>query len=223
MVGKIIKSGEGPAPSEPQATPSMARLPVPNPARRVGVVDAEEYSAHTKARDIIAQAEAQAAHIRAKAQADRDEVLAEAHEEGRQQGYAEMTEVLVKARLAHTALLHQAEPQIVKLSVKIAERIIGGELQTGEDALIRIVTRAIEQLRQSKELVLRLNPQDAELLRRDKRALLDAVGRVKDIAFRDDPQVGRGGCVIETESGTVDAQLSTQLEMIENLLLGEGE
>jgi type III secretion protein L len=217
MVGRIIKSGEPGAPitSEPNSVP---RMPAPAPRK---VLDSEVVTAHGEAKQIIARAEAQAAQIIARAQQERDQVLAEGHEEGRQKGYAEMTEILARARIAHGQLIKDAEPQLVKLAIKIAERVIGAELQLGDEALLAIVAKAVDQLRQSKELVLRINPTDAEILRREKRKLLEYIGRLKDIGFKEDPHVARGGCVIETENGTVDAQLSTQLELLEHTLLGE--
>ena len=37
-----------------------------------------------------------------------------------------------------------------------------------------------------------------------------------------DETIGRGGCRLESESGTVDATFATQLDVIERHLLGEG-
>jgi flagellar biosynthesis/type III secretory pathway protein FliH len=45
---------------------------------------------------------------------------------------------------------------------------------------------------------------------------------IAELAVVPDEAVSRGGCRIETESGTVDATLGTQLEVIERHLLGEG-
>jgi type III secretion protein L len=118
-------------------------------------------------------------------------------------------------------MIKATEPEIVKLAVRVAERIIGAELATHDETILRIVAKAVEQLRQSKELVIRANPDDVEVLRREKRKLLEHIGRLKDIAFREDPSVARGGCIIETESGTVDAQLATQVELLERALLGD--
>jgi flagellar biosynthesis/type III secretory pathway protein FliH len=50
---------------------------------------------------------------------------------------------------------------------------------------------------------------------------MEKIGRLKDIAIREDAEIRRGGCVIQTESGTVDAQLETQLQLLERALLGE--
>jgi type III secretion protein L len=38
-----------------------------------------------------------------------------------------------------------------------------------------------------------------------------------------DPKVASGGCIIESEVGTVDARLETQLRALEKALLGQTE
>jgi hypothetical protein len=47
-----------------------------------------------------------------------------------------------------------------------------------------------------------------------------AQGRAKDIDLRGDQSIKRGGCIIDTEIGTIDAQLETQLEQVTTILLG---
>ena len=69
-------------------------------------------------------------------------------------------------------------------------------------------------------------PEDAlayagKILRDHRKRLMDLLGRTKDIAVREDPEVKRGGCVVETDHGTIDAQLETQLQMLEAALLGD--
>jgi len=218
MAGKIIKSGEGPIPSVDSMGVSSPRIQVP---QRRQVLGAEEVEARGAAHDIVAQAEQKAAAILARAEQEREEVLEQAREEGRQQGYGEMTELLARTKVQAGELMKACEPEIVKLALKVAEKIVGAELATSDETILRIVAKAVEQLRQSKELVVHVNPDDIEVLRREKRKLLEYIGRLKDIAFREDPAVARGGCVIETESGTVDAQLATQVELLERALLGD--
>jgi type III secretion protein L len=47
---------------------------------------------------------------------------------------------------------------------------------------------------------------------------MELIGRTVDLAIKEDPEVAPVGCIVQTEYGTVDAQLPTQLEMLQNLL-----
>ena len=67
---------------------------------------------------------------------------------------------------------------------------------------------------------MRVNPKDAAILREHRKRLMELIGRVKEIAIKEDPEIARGGgCIVETDSGTIDAQLVTQLEMLRNVLV----
>jgi flagellar biosynthesis/type III secretory pathway protein FliH len=45
------------------------------------------------------------------------------------------------------------------------------------------------------------------------------LSRAKEIGIREDPEIARGGVVIETDAGTIDAQIDTQLEVFEKILM----
>jgi len=211
MPSKIIKGDDlDPMPERPAVR-----------ASRPGVIDAEVFDARQQAKDIVEQARREAAAIKEAAQKEKDGVLAAARDAGRQEGLAQATEVVLRAKQEYAAVLAASEPEIVKLSLLIAEKIIGHQLENDPDVVLSIVAQAIESVRQQRELVLRVNPEDAKLLREGRKKLMDMLGRTKDIAVRDDPEVARGGCIIETEHGTVEAELKTQLKMLEVALLGE--
>lgn len=213
MPSKIIKSEGFPEP--------LPERPSVRPSPRGAVVESEVYDAHQKAREIIEQAERQAAQLLEKATRERDAVVAASKEAGRQEGLAQATEVLLRAKKEAAAIVAGAEKQLVELSLIVAEKIIGSSLQADPESVLAICAQAIESVRQQKELVLRVNPEDAIILRNGRKKLMDMLGRTKDIAVREDPEVARGGCIIETENGSVDAQLKTQLQMLEEALLGE--
>ena len=213
MPSKIIKSEGFPEP--------LADRPPVRPNPRGAVVESEVYDAHQKAKEIIEAAERQAAQLLEKATRERDAVVAAAKEAGRQEGLAQATEVLLRAKKEAAGIVAGAEKQLVELSLLVAEKIIGSSLQADPESVLAICAQAIESVRQQKELVLRVNPEDAIILRNGRKKLMDMLGRTKDIAVREDPEVARGGCIIETENGSVDAQLKTQLQMLEEALLGD--
>jgi len=57
-----------------------------------------------------------------------------------------------------------------------------------------------------------------EIIRENRSALIEVLSRAKEISIREDPDVARYGVVIETDAGTIDAQLETQLDVIEGVL-----
>jgi flagellar biosynthesis/type III secretory pathway protein FliH len=71
-------------------------------------------------------------------------------------------------------------------------------------------------------VILRVHPADENVLAARRQRWLERNPAIGDLAIVADDTVGRGGCRLETEAGTVDATLETQLEVIERHLLGEG-
>ena len=65
-----------------------------------------------------------------------------------------------------------------------------------------------------------MHPDDLKALERGRPRLLERALRAQALQFRADPSVGRGGCIVESELGTVDARLPVQLEAIERALRG---
>lgn len=212
-IGKVIK-GDGTG--EPAAT--SERPAGPRPAR-AGVMNAEIFDARQSAQGIIEEAHREKERILAEAQREREDVLAKAREQGRQEGLAQSTEILVRAKMQAGEMLAAQEKDIIALACKIAEKIIGRDLERQPELLVDMCATAIEQLRNARAMVLRVHPKTAQVLRSRKPELMELIGRAVDLAIREDQDVAPVGCIVQTEFGTVDAQLPTQFEMLQNVLL----
>ncbi|HSP78349.1 MAG TPA: FliH/SctL family protein [Myxococcaceae bacterium] len=213
-IGKVIKGDSGAEAS------GGGERPVLRPPRP-GVMNAEVFEARQSAQGILEEAQREKERILAEAQKEREEVLAKAREQGRQEGLAQATELILRAKMQAGQLLDQHERDAVALACKIAERIIGRDVEREPSLLADIAARAIEELRSARAVVLRVHPKTAAVLRSRKAELMELIGRAVDVAIREDTEVAPVGCIVQTEFGTVDAQLPTQFEMLQNVLLPE--
>lgn len=209
-MAKIIKG-------DPNAAPvSSGNATAPGGARRL--IDAEVYDAGRQAKQIVAAAEEQARQIVEQANAERDRVHQEASEAGHQEGLAKVTALLVEAGRLRDKKIAELEHQVTRLAVKIAEKILGRELLLNDEAVVDVAAQALLTARQQKEISLRINPKDARVIRENQRRLIDQLSRAKQIEIREDEEVPRGGVLIETEVGVIDARLDVQLEMLKRVL-----
>ena len=211
-VGKVIKGDSG---SEPLPGGDRPSLRAPRP----GVMNAEVFEARQSAQVILEEAQREKERILAEAQRERDEVLAKAREQGRQEGLAQASELILRAKMQAGEILASQEKDVIQLACKIAEKIIGRDLEREPELLMDMCATAIEQLRSAKAMVLRVHPKTAQVLRARKPELMELIGRAVDVAIREDPEVAPVGCIVQTEFGSVDAQLPTQFEMLQNILL----
>jgi type III secretion protein L len=68
--------------------------------------------------------------------------------------------------------------------------------------------------------MLTVRVSNADLSRLEEmRESINALGRAQYIDFVADQAIVKGGCIIESASGTIDARLETQLRILENALL----
>jgi type III secretion protein L len=186
--------------------------------RRGAVVKRAVVDARAEARRILADAAREADELRERAEREAHELREAAYQEGLESALAELNQILLDAHERRDAALNGAERDVLRLAVKLAEKIIGREIERDDAALADIVSAALHHARQQESLTVRVNPADLPRVQahRDR---LDPSGRARFIDLVADPRVGHGGCVIEGESGTVDARLDTQLRVLERALL----
>lgn len=155
-------------------------------------------------------------------------------EAGRKEGYADCRkemEAEVSASVSSFAsmvddlmvqrkrLLVDSEETVLRLSCEIARRIIGKMAEMNNEIIVEVVRNALAHLADKQKVLIRLNPTDAEVLRTHKDDWADAAGAGSSVEIAEDKRIKRGGCLIEGESGSVEAQLDRQIEMIEKALM----
>ncbi len=192
--------------------------------------------ARAKACDVLAAAIQEAARIRDEARQEghregvasgRVEGLAQAGQEERARiaaetsGLSGLLEAIVRGiEGKRDELLTHAERDLVKLSISIAEKIVKSEVVAGKPVAPANVKRAIELVVRRNEIEVLLNPEDLAQVESYLPELKTRFTDLGQIQLRPTPSVTRGGCVVRTRQGVVDADLKTQLDEIERLLLG---
>lgn len=215
---KVIKGSKGvhlQSPSQALNRPSYS----PRPSSG-SVVSKDTAEAKSQAQQIIQKAYSEAERIRIEAEAYRQRGYEEGKLQGAEDGKAELTEAILDLNRKTEEQFRHFEPELVKLSLKIAEKIIGRQMELDPALSVNIVSKALSSVRHQREIFLRVNPEDYEIIRVEKEKLLEQLSRAQDIDIRPDPQISRGGCLIESEVGTIEATLKKQLAAIEKILLG---
>jgi len=71
-------------------------------------------------------------------------------------------------------------------------------------------------------VTLRVNPADLDTIRQHREAIT-ASNDVEHLRIVEDQRVDRGGVLVETEAGTIDAKIATQLREARRAILNDGE
>ncbi len=183
------------------------------------IIDGAMYSAAEKARSLLEAAESEAARIKREAEEEKEEERKRGYEEGYEAGKSEVTSIMLEARREYGKLLEKGKSDIIKLSMRVAKKIIGYELKMNPRTILKIVTQAVGAVRQQQEIIVRVHPGELEYLIGKEKQLMGMLGRAKSLSFRGDENIPRGGCIIDTEIGQIDAKLNTQLKTIQEFLL----
>ena len=152
------------------------------------------------------------------ARQEAEAIRARAAAEGREEGLASASEFVARAALARDRLLADAEPQLVELAFAVARRVLERAVERDREVVVEVAALALEAVRRRKDLTLRVHPEDATALQEAEPRLRERLARERCIGLVEDPSVGRGGVIVETEAGAVDARLATQLEALRRAL-----
>jgi type III secretion system HrpE/YscL family protein len=188
------------------------------------VITREVIAASAEATHILEDAKRRAEAIVAGADAARAEAMEAGRRQGFEHGAAQWAAAIKGARESVRAAMEEAKPQIVRMALRVAEKILRQKLEIRPDALVPMVDEALRSLQgqHPTRIVLRVHPADRGVLEQRRAHWLDRNPGIASINVVADEAFPRGGCRIESDFGMVDATLETQLRVIERHLLGEG-
>ncbi len=119
-------------------------------------------------------------------------------------------------------LLLDVEEEIVNLSLSIAKKIVSHELDIQPEKVLSMVRYAIGECRAEGKRVLKVSPQDYDKVTNNKNTLCDSSNQGKELVIEKDERLSKGDCVIETDTGLVDAKIDTQLQIIREVFMNVG-
>jgi flagellar assembly protein FliH len=114
-------------------------------------------------------------------------------------------------------MMRTTERELVRLAVAMAERIVRREVEVDAELLTAMARVAIDRLGESVAATIHLNPADYEAMMAARQGAPFG-GSVQVVA---DPLVGRGGCLVKSAFGVVDAGIDTQIREMSQALLGD--
>ena len=154
-------------------------------------------------------------------------------ERGRIEGEKRLSELLLQQRGDLLALqqgvlksLQEAVPQVVRdceqaltcLTVEIAQKLVAN-IPISAEMVEGTIREALSHVEETTDYHLYLNPDDLDLLERLNSPLLSTESKNQQFHFHRSPEITRGGCLVKTRFGVVDAQRETKVELLKQSLL----
>ncbi len=164
----------------------------------------------------------------------RERAQAEGYAEGRADGHREgavqttaaalaMGEALRELHELRGQMADELERDAVELALALADKIVAGALDAQPERVIDVVRGALRRVADRRQIVVLVDPQDLEVVSGAVGELQSQAGGIELCDVQADRRVGRGGAVVRTAEGEIDATVETQLQRARELMLADGE
>jgi len=165
------------------------------------------------------------------ARAEADTLRAQAVEEGRAEGLrlgreaaaaelapaaAALEQAVEAARTLRDGLAEDAEARAAQLALAIAEKVVAGALEVEPERVVDVVRGALRGLLDGDRLIVCVHPDDVELVREAGLGSPDI-----HVEVHGERRVARGGALVRTSVGEVDAQIEHKLDAVRELIAAE--
>jgi len=178
--------------------------------------------------DPVAAAQAEAERIR-------EEARAAGHAEGmlaaQQQTEAALrpalqalSEAVAQVEAIRDEASAAVERDAIELAVQLAEKIVAGAIEVEPERVVNVVRGALRRLVERRRVTILVNPEDLELIREATNGFITGLGGIEHCEVQAERRVLRGGAIVRTEEGQIDATVETQLARARELIaleLGE--
>ena len=196
---------------------------------------------HAEAETVLASAQAEAAELVEDARIQAEALREAAWQEGFHQGKlearaavetemrvdwagrqdalrAEMDTIAADIAAAREALWRSQESEMVALALDIARQVIKTEVTQNPAVVHAVIANALRRITDKENVRVRVSVADAPRVKEAREDLMEIIDGLRFIEIVADRRVGDGGCVIETNAGTIDAKIETQLAEVARAL-----
>ena len=112
-------------------------------------------------------------------------------------------------------LIHETEREMVQLALTLARRVVHREVTLDPELAAALAHVALERLGTNTPATIRLNPEDYTIVAQDS-----SRWGGQTVTVVPDPAISRGGCLVESAFGSVDATIERQFDELSRALFG---
>lgn len=223
MSARLIKAGGGSgtqpfAPFSIQATDEPV-VPFSSFVPAGAAISIEPEDAEAEAERIIADARARAADIERQArEAGRAQMQAEiAAEVSRlvEPWREQLANTLEEIASLRTTITAQAERDLVRLALEIARKVVHREVSIDGEIVMTLARIGLTRGHSRTPATIHLHPDDFAYVNLHRERLVSG----QSLELVEDRSIMRGGCLVRTEMGDVDARIDQQFIEIERAFL----
>lgn len=178
------------------------------------VLKAEQVRVLLEQSRVLEAARKEANRIVSSAQAAYEAECRRGYEEGLAEAKMEQAERMIESVTRTVDFFSRIESDMVELVMESVQKIVNG-FDDHERVLV-VVRNAIAVVRNQKQITLRLNPSQVDIVKSKMHALLADYQGVGHLDIVADPRLAPDACILESEIGIVEASVEGQLQALRN-------
>lgn len=125
--------------------------------------------------------------------------------------------------LGYPQAIKKAQEGLVKLALEIAKKVIKDEGVNRQEVVMRMVEEGLSRTQDKAYVKLRVNPMQLPMVHEKKEEFLARFHEIKNFEIVADQEVFPGGCIVDTDSGSIDLRLDKQFSVVKEHISAEGE
>ncbi len=118
-------------------------------------------------------------------------------------------------------IYRHSEKEVVSLAMGIATKIVRHEVTIDKNIILNVLKQALKKIVGYDNIKIRVNPSDLQFLKTQNHKFSHLIDNMESVVFEEDEAILTGGCLIETNSGDIDARIDKQLEAVEEAFESE--
>jgi flagellar biosynthesis/type III secretory pathway protein FliH len=198
------------AQAKPRALGSGRESPRPQLGRG-GILPKAVADAKTQAKDLIRKAHEDARQILAQARAEADDLILQQQARARADALCLVVGETLELRKRQAELSKSVLDRSIGFATLLAERLLGEELELSPERIRALARQALKEAAGARQAVIVAHPRDAAEL---KAGLVGLGAMLDSIGIAEDARLSRGQLRVETELGVIEADLKGQLERL---------
>ncbi len=111
----------------------------------------------------------------------------------------------------------EAEKEMVDLVIEATEKILEYKVETDQTLIESLIKQGIGRVTKSHLVSIRVSNEDYNHALSIRPMIIASSDKIEDIEIKRDPTLPNGSCIIDTDSGSIDSGIQTQLEQVKKL------
>lgn len=174
------------------------------------IIPAEDIAQVLEAHEVLQKVKEDAEKYRLEVAKECEVLKDKAQHEGFEAGYQKWAEHIAALEAELTKVRQDLEKMLIPVALKAAKKIVGREIELSEDTIVDIVSNSLKAVSQHKKITIYVNKKDLDPLEHSRPRLKQIFESLEVLSVRERSDIARGGCIIETEGGIINAQLENQ-------------